>query len=224
MLRKNQTITAVAVACGSAYALITFPSIVAAQTPIESRSPDNHENMQAAISIAKKQLAKQHDIDSSTLNVISSEPFTWPDSSLGCAKPGQMSSQVMTPGFVVTIESDKGTFVLHATTQRAVMCDQKPILRMKHEASAPLRNIESMIAEARNDLATQLHARPELIRTVNFAPIEWNDTSMDCPVDGETIQKQVVKGYRIALNHQGRTYVYHTDMSKVRACPPIAAQ
>lgn len=224
MLRKNYITFVFSMLCSSAYVAIpisTHASEAAADDPVV---PENFGKKQTAINIAKLELAKQQGIDSSTFKIISTEEHIWPDSSLGCGKPGQMSAQVMTPGFVIVIQSSKGTHVLHATDQRAILCERNLMLRPHQDVGSPLRNIEDMIAAARNDLASKLHAQTAMIRTMNFVATEWPDSSMNCPVDGEAIQKQVVKGYRIALNHAGRTYVYHTDMLKVRACPAIEAQ
>ena len=104
-----------------------------------------------------------------------------------------------------------------------MICERNEKLRNRHEVNTPLRNLDGMIAMARSDLSGKLHVQPELIRMLTFIATEWPDTSMGCVVDGETVEKKSVRGYRIALNYRGRTFVYHTDMNRVRACPPIEA-
>jgi hypothetical protein len=47
---------------------------------------------------------------------------------------------------------------------------------------------------------------------------------MGCAAEGEAVEQKEIKGYRIALSYRGRTFVYHTDMERVRACPPIEAE
>lgn len=224
MQRENHILSVTAMLCISAYALIPITTQASDKVGEASAAQENSSKKEAAIDIAKLELAKQRDIDSATLKIISTEEHTWPDSSLGCGKPGQMYTQVLTPGFVVIIQSSKGTHELHATDQRAILCEHKLMLRTRQGVGAPLRNIEDMISTARNDLAGKLHVESSMIRTMNFIATEWPDSSMNCPVEGEAIQKQPLKGYRIALNHAGRTYVYHTDMTRVRACPAIEAQ
>lgn len=186
-------------------------------------SADASEKKQAAIDMAKLELAKLPGMDVSTFNIISVEEYSWPDSSLGCAKRNAMSTQVVTPGYIVTIATSTNTQRVHATDKYAVMCEQ-PILSNPHHASAPLRNLNDMFDKARNDLATRLHVHENLIRIVTYESIEWPDTSMGCVVDNEPVVIKLTKGYRIALNYAGRVFVYHTDMTRVRACPAIDAQ
>ena len=47
------------------------------------------------------------------------------------------------------------------------------------------------------------------------------ELALSCVVPIETV---FGVGYRLALSASGRTYLYHTDLRSVRACPPLAAQ
>ena len=202
------------------------PITNAASTDTETSPPATTvaSKEEQAINMVKAELSKQSSMDATSFKIISAVEHTWPDSSLGCGKPNQMSAQVITNGYVVTIQTNKGTQVVHATDKYAVICERNIILRNHGNVGAPLKNLEDMIARARSDLANKMHTQPTLIRTLNFAPNEWPDTSMGCVVEGEAVEQKAIKGYRIALNYAGRTYVYHTDMTRVRACPPIEAQ
>jgi len=221
----------IGLAIASAFILCSPLPCTASDTPSPpdantSRPSDSSAkvNQSAAIEIAKMELAKQISADASTFKIHSTQEYTWPDSSLGCGKPNQMAAQVVTSGFIVTIESNKGTHIVHATERYAVICERNIILRNPHGVNAPSRNLDAMIDKARADLADKLHAQPALIRTMTFIATEWPDTSMGCVVPDEQVDQKNIKGYRIALNYRGRTFVYHTDLTRVRACPPVEAE
>jgi hypothetical protein len=58
--------------------------------------------------------------------ITASEPVTWPDSSLGCPKPGEFYAQVITPGYRVTVQYQGETIEVHTDQDgKAVRCDQE---------------------------------------------------------------------------------------------------
>jgi hypothetical protein len=91
-------------------------------------------------------------------------------------------------------------------------------------AGLPLRNLNALADVAKEDLAKKLRVPAGSIKTANFSAVTWPDTSMGCAVQGETLEQRATKGYRIALEANGRAYTYHTDLSRVRAWPEIAAE
>ncbi len=201
---------------------ITYSSETASKNDdfIEAKNASDNRK-QDAINIAKAQLSKQLNLDASTFKVISTTLHTWPDSSLGCRRPGKMAAQVVTTGYIVIIATNVGIHHVHATDKYAVICDRNIPLRNPRSVGLPLKNLDDMIAKARADLAEKLHTQPTLIHTLSFVNTEWPNTSMACAIEGEIVEQKATKGYRIAFSFSGRTYVYHTDMIRVRACPDI---
>ena len=79
----------------------------------------------AAIAVARQTLAAELGCRPEALGVVGVEPVEWPDSALGCAQPGMMYMQVITPGFRVTLEQAGQRYVLHTDQgRRAVHCLQ----------------------------------------------------------------------------------------------------
>jgi hypothetical protein len=185
-------------------------------------SESQSEVKQRAIDTARKKLVHELKLKADELQLVSAESHTWPNSGLGCAPAGSMTAQVMTPGYVVTFTSPKGQRVVHATERYAVVCERNVRLRNPRTVDIPLKNLDEMIDKARSDLAERLRVQASSIRTLRFTPAEWPDTSMGCVMSDEVVEQKSTRGYRIALSHAGRTYIYHTDMSRVRACPPIS--
>jgi len=177
--------------------------------------------VKAASELARTALAQELKIDVATMSVIATEPQTWPDSSLGCGKPGAQAAQVMTSGYEILLKTPRGSYRVHSTANHAVVCGAATQWRSHHGAITQFKSLDDKIDAARADLAKKLGAPLNEIRTMTFMQVEWPDNSMDCSVNGEQVVKQSTHGYRIALRYGGRTYTYHTDLDRVRACPAI---
>jgi hypothetical protein len=65
-----------------------------------SSAPAHSPAVQAAVTA----LAKQLNIDAQSINVVSMEEVEWPDGCLGLAKPDQMCTQAIVPGYRVMLE------------------------------------------------------------------------------------------------------------------------
>ena len=53
------------------------------------------------------------------------EPRQWPDSSLGCPRPGMMYSQIVTPGYLIIISGAGKNLEYHTdTASRVVLCKE----------------------------------------------------------------------------------------------------
>jgi hypothetical protein len=66
--------------------------------------------------LAAKRLAAEQ------LRVISIEAVQWPDSSLGCPRPGMAYAQVITPGYRIQLELDGEFYPVHVAGRHAVVC------------------------------------------------------------------------------------------------------
>jgi hypothetical protein len=198
-----------------------------AQSPAQSAAQDNGGDADAKAVLAEQRarlaLARELKLEFDEVEIVSAEPQTWPDSSLGCPKPGEMAAQVITFGYAMIFKSPRGNYRVHATDNYAVVCGPATQWRngVVPRANVPLRNINLQIDHARADLSRKLGAAESDIKTVGFVAAEWIDSSMDCPVQSEEALKQATKGYRITLEYRSRAYTYHTDLSRVRACPSI---
>lgn len=73
--------------------------------------------------LARKHLAARLKVHLEQVTTASVRPTTWPDTSLGCAKPGLMYAQVMTPGYLIELKAKGRTFTYHSDRNRVVACD-----------------------------------------------------------------------------------------------------
>ena len=63
---------------------------------------------------AKKDLAKRLSISVNQITVVQARAVTWPDSSLGCPKPGMMYMMVLSPGFQIILSAEGREYNYHA--------------------------------------------------------------------------------------------------------------
>lgn len=97
--------------------LPTSPGAIVVASP----SPESPPAVQAALADAAAQLG----VGASQLHVDQVTPRDWPDSSLGCPRPDEMYSQIVTPGYLIIITSAGKRLEYHSDTQsRVVLCSE----------------------------------------------------------------------------------------------------
>jgi hypothetical protein len=83
-----------------------------------------------AVTIARRMYAQELGVPEADVAVLGSEEVTWNDGSLGCPKAGESYTQVITPGFRITLTDGTTTAVYHAGTNQAgaapivIRCDK----------------------------------------------------------------------------------------------------
>lgn len=83
--------------------------------------------LDAVISRAKSDLAQKINVSPDTIKVLEVEAVEWPDGSLGCGKPGDVYVQVITPGFLISLEADGRVFSYHTNTStQIILCSEQP--------------------------------------------------------------------------------------------------
>src|SRR6267142_112629 len=102
--------------------VVRKPSTPRAATPVNdnpSAVPAPHDEMPKVMQIGQSQsliqlslddAARRSQRDASTLEVVSAEPVTWTDGSIGCPQPGRQYTQALVPGFRIRIRA--GTEIL----------------------------------------------------------------------------------------------------------------
>ena len=68
----------------------------------QEQEPPPDSVIQAALDAASAQLGVPRD----QLIVVMTAQRDWPDASLGCPEPGHAYAQIITPGYVVTLDTD----------------------------------------------------------------------------------------------------------------------
>ncbi|WP_288088925.1 hypothetical protein [Roseiflexus sp.] len=91
---------------------------------VQPLTPPFGAAMDAQIDAAKQDLAQLLGIDASAIEVVEVDAVTWPDTSLGCPKPGMMYPQVLVDGVLVQLRANGQIYRYHGDGQRRLfLCD-----------------------------------------------------------------------------------------------------
>jgi hypothetical protein len=80
--------------------------------------------VEAMLSAIAAELAESQGIDPATVTLVSLEPTTWSDGSLGCPAPDMMYTQALVDGYLIIVESGGETFEYHTSSMTSfVRCE-----------------------------------------------------------------------------------------------------
>jgi hypothetical protein len=122
--------TLVVCACASA-ANTTTPTLLPttssakpSTSPVPSASPN--PEAQSVVDAAVREAASYAAVAATDVKVQQIEAREWPDSSLGCPRPGLMYSQVVTPGYLIVVEAGSRVLEYHSDARgRVVLCQER---------------------------------------------------------------------------------------------------
>jgi len=146
----------------------------------------------------------------------------WPDSSIGCPKPGRAYLQVITPGHKVTLRADGRIYVVHEANNSAFVCEKtKPYAGVDPKGELVFGR---QMLDARRDLASRLGVPESEIKLMGAQERTWDDAGLGCPEPGKSYPDGKVTGWVLSLEHAKRQFTYHTDLNRTIPCPTIANQ
>jgi hypothetical protein len=207
-------------AAGPAAALTSTPPIVTSEPPSaggETPPGAGSSDPASAIEAARNVLAVELGIPPESIVQVSALPVQWNDSSLGCPQPGQVYLPVVTPGYLVTLSVGGDDYSVHTDLNGvALLCS------LEGDPIGPGTVRDPIVAEfteqARTDLAERLGIPPQQIVLVRSEAVEWSDSSLGCPFEGEDYVQALTVGYRIVLAVGDAYYEYHTDQQRMILC------
>lgn len=174
-----------------------------------------------AASARARRLLRENGIVESELQLVFREATTWSDSSLGCQTRAAMSLPVITRGETLRFSRGDRRYEVHVAGENAVLCAMLTTPRgAPRQAATSARTLSLMVGQARADLAQRLGVSPAEITVRTTSPTVWKNSDLGC-VDASTANDGPVRGYRLLLVARAAQYIYHTDLHKVMACPPI---
>src|SRR5258706_4703684 len=196
------------------------PGWAGARPPPPTEPPQKEDSASAQA----RQLLRERGIAEPGLQLVSREPVSWSDSSLGCPMPRIQYTEAQVSGQRLRFANATHSYEVHVAGPRAVLC---PSILLNPKGSShfpvPLRILETMRETARTDLAARLRLTAADITVQAMAPASWADAALGCN-DGTALSAGPIHGYRIVLRAHDREYIYHTDFRRVMVCPPIEAQ
>jgi len=170
----------------------------------------------ALVEEAKKDLMERAGVDMKDITVLAATKVEWPDSSLGCPKPGMNYLMVVTPGVLIKLSAEGESYEYHGDTESVFYCeDPKPPLSSNPVAQG------RVVKQAMSDLAQRLGIATTEIEVVEVEEIQWNDASLGCPEPDMMYAQVLTPGYRIILSAQGQEYDYRANLKAARLCEQV---
>lgn len=177
------------------------------------------ESEKEATELAITTLSEEIGVDRKDIELIHLSRFNWPDSALGCPKPGMSYTQAIVPGYLVLLKNGVNQYRVHLGDGRGLVCELKRMPLKLDEVL--LDNLKKM---ATQDLADKLGIKTEAIKVVEDQPMVWPDTNFGCSTSVEPAVAKTIRGYFFKLEYRGQIFEYRTSRAEVKACPPIESE
>ena len=188
------------------------------ETPITVDDP-----LPRLIERAAQDLIQATGAASDDITVVSTEEEEWSDTSLGCPEPNKMYAQMITPGYLIVLESGDNSYNYHTSADPEgplVQCteDGTPA---SSDLALPSLQVGGLIMDedaltrlterAVDELVQATGADSDSVTVVSTEEVEWSDSSLGCP-EPDTMYAQVITpGYVIVLESDGDETEFHTS-------------
>jgi len=96
------------------FSLLFAACAAAAQVDRPIAPPGREMPMQSIVEAVLADALERTGLARDALEVLSAEPVTWPDGSLGCPRPGMEYTQALVPGYRIRIRAGGRTLDYHA--------------------------------------------------------------------------------------------------------------
>lgn len=174
----------------------------------------------AAVERARQALADKlalgaHGADAQLVSVAAQQ---WNNGSLGCAAPGEMSTQVMVDGHKVVLIHENLRYQVHVGPGSARVCERLAGIIAAPNRSFNLSAIPRLQQQAIADLASRFKVAESDIRAERVNIAHWPDASLGCPEEGVDYAQIQVNGYQLPLRVNGTLVIYNTDGRRVVNC------
>ena len=153
------------------------------------------------------------------ITLIHISRFSWPDSAIGCPKPGLQYTQAIVPGFLALLDHGNKKYRIHIGNGRAVVCD---LARIPLKLGGVL--LDDLKKLAKEDLAARLGVETAAIDIVEVSQRVWPDTNFGCQANATERVQKTIRGHLIKLDHNNRVYEYRTSRTHVLPCPAILTE
>ena len=164
---------------------------------------------------AKEDLVQTTGAGAEEITVVSTEEVEWGDTSLGCPEPDGMYAQMITPGYLIVLESGDLAYNYHSGSDPEgplVQCtaDGTPAGESQLDENAAPEVLPRLIERAKEDLVQTTGAGADEITVVSTEEVEWGDTSLGCPEPDGMYAQVITPGYLIVLESGGDVFDYHS--------------
>lgn len=191
------------------------PPTVPANTPttVPPTPQDAPIQPPAAAMAAQQALAKKLGIAADGIRITKIEEVEWPDGCLGVNVPGMMCTQVITPGFRVTLEANGKTYEYHTNQSGSAVLSTEEALGGSVSETQAIEALKKLLASEQN-------MDPSQINLVKSERAEFPNSCLGYSGKDEVCSQVITPGIRVILNAGGVDYEYHLDANATYARMP----
>ena len=208
----------------------TLKAVSAVAWVVAALAVGGDEAGDTAVALAREALSRQLATAAANTVVVDVVAESWPDSSLGCPKPGMMYSPVLLSGHRVRLRVGSVVYAVHVGAGQAIVCGQDSAAdgtsreepsQGKTDSNATTIALGLRLAEqARTALASRLDVPRSRVTIESYRATTWPDANLGCPRVGGSLSPAPTKGFLIQLRVGSRAYPFHSDFTHVVECPP----
>ena len=202
---KSLKITAVLVLLGLLSACATLPQPEVPMTPTPQPLSPTLPAVPPAVTAAQAKLAGQLLISADQVIIVKFEAKDWPDGCLGAAQPGEMCTQVVTPGYQVVLEAKNMQYTFRSNVDGSMVRPESKT------TGSTGKDLPAAVQIVRQALAKTLGVTPDAIQVVSFEAVDWPDGCLGVMQKGVMCTDVVIPGYRVILAADKLNWEYHTD-------------
>lgn len=184
----------------------------------QSASSGTGEDAALLIEQARADLSQRE--PAAQIVTLDHESVTWRDANLECDSRTPSGARRSVEGYRIRLLIADTVYDYHTDSgQQVRLCaqgslyDDYPNLFLMRDPVAA-----EMAALAGERLGRDLDLSSRLITLISARPMEWPDTSLGCPVDGQVYAPAVTRGYRLEFEVNAQRYIFHTDFESILPC------
>ena len=139
------------------------------------------------------------------------EEVEWRDGCLELAEPDEMCIMALVPGYLVVVEIDGQTYTFH-TDQTGEYIRQDMAnegARTPGTGELDMDNYPEAVKVVLQALEEQVGSLRQV--SVSYEHVEWRDGCLELAEPDEMCTMALVPGWRVVIENDGQTYLYHTD-------------
>jgi hypothetical protein len=156
---------------------------------------------EAAVAAAIEKLSRQLDLSPAQIELVLVEEAEWPDPCLGLPEPDELCAMVITPGYLVELQSGGQSYRFRTDLEGSTVRQER-----SEPAQAAIDAAKELLAEE-----LELEIDPAQIDLMLVEEAEWPNACLGLPEEDEMCAEVLVSGYRIELMVSEQIHVIRTD-------------
>jgi hypothetical protein len=191
-----------------------------------ARAAEEDPESAEAVRRARAELARELGRPREDLVVEGAAFVRFQDGALGCPRPGEGTSAVVTPGWRVALRLDAERYDVRVAADGTSVRVCGKLAAKARPAPAVLADMAAAASAAdaaRRQLSALLQVPSERVRRVWARPVRWPADHAGCDHPGKAEAGSGTHQFLVLLEHAGVERLYRVDGPDATSCPPAAA-